>query len=169
MSRGNETPRPPLPLHERTASFPSTAPARGQPRPCTCHHCPSRGGRELCSGASLLAEGRTLRSEGLSPPSRTYRPQAGPPDHRGLISPGLGGEDGWHGHLMVSGSPRGEADSPPLLSEPQALQSQAASSHPGLCVSTPCPPHPESRDPPPHPTVSHLLPTPLSPASCPPP
>ena len=167
MSRGNEMPRPPLPLHERTAPFPSTASARGQPHPRTCHQCLSSGGRELSSGASLLAEGCTLRSEGPSPPSGTYRPQAGPPDHQGLVSPGLGGEDGWQGHLMVSGStqakPGGRWTHAPLLSEPQALQSQAARIRPGLYVSSPprvpMPPSPESQDSP--------APSP-SPTSCPP-
>lgn len=110
-------PRPSLPRHERTASFPSTAPARGQPRPHTCHRCPSRDVRALCSGASGLTEGCALRSEGLSPPSGTYRPQAGPPDHQVLVPPQQGREDGWQGHLTVSGStqakPGGEVDSPP--------------------------------------------------------
>ena len=62
---------------------------------------------------------------------------------------------------MVSGStqakPGGRWTHAPLLSEPQALQSQVARIRPGLCVSSPprvpMTPSPESQDSPAHPRL----------------
>ena len=121
---------------------------------------------------SGLTEGCALRSEGLSPPSGNYRPQAGPPDHQVLVPPELGGEDGWQGHLTVSGStqdkPGGEVDSPPPplgasgSAKPGGKDpTRAPCVHPSR-VSMPPAPRGLGLASPSHPpcaAISHLLPT----------
>lgn len=95
MSRvpGNEIPRPLSLCTRGHRPFLALRLCSGQPRPYTSVTTARAEVEELCSWAPP-AEGVHTQVRGLSPPSQTYRPQAGPLDHHEASSPpGLGGED----------------------------------------------------------------------------